>query len=95
MSKPTQKEIQAEIETLRKMKPTVRDITYFGDSNHDAIDAQIEVLSGEVDEDEIDDKVEDGEWAEHVYASARNAVDWMNGDSDDVPSEEWKELVIK
>jgi hypothetical protein len=98
MSEPTQKQINAEIKKLKKMKPTVRMKSMFGDNHHDSIDAQIEVLEDGgvlLDTDAIYDKEEEGEWKENVRGCALDALDWMNGDKDETPSSEWESLVIK
>lgn len=49
----TLKEIRAEITALKAAKPRVRERNIFGDSLHDAIDAQIVVLENGLTEDEI------------------------------------------
>ena len=94
MARKTNEEAEAEATLLAEMKPKVRKTTLFGDNNHDAIDAQIEVLRGEVDEDEFEDRVESGDWSENTRDCAQQAADWMDGTVDDAkPSDDWKELV--
>jgi hypothetical protein len=98
MSLPTEKQIKAEIKKLKKMKPSVRMTSMFGDNHHDAIDAQIEVLEDWgffFDYDAIYNKEEEGEWKENVRSAAIAALDWMNGDEPMAPSEDWESLVIK
>ena len=69
--------IDAEIAALKAITPRVRRRTLFGDDNHAAIDAQIEVLASEDPEDAADDfDLND----EHVFMAARDAVDWLNED---------------
>jgi hypothetical protein len=51
----TDKEIKAEIEKLKAIKPKVRRYTVFGDNHWAAIDAQIEVLANRIDQDGADD----------------------------------------
>lgn len=87
----SQAEIKAEIEKLKSMKPNVRRISGFGDNHHDAIDAQIRVLSGEVSCDEFDDEFEDTR--DNVRDSAQQALDWMDGSINEVPSDEWESLL--
>ena len=58
MKKPSAKQIEAEIETLRTMKPTVLMESRFGDNHHDAIDAQIDVLMNGMTEDNVYDACE-------------------------------------
>lgn len=91
----TPKEVKAEIAKLKKMKPTVRRTSMFGDNHHDAIEAQIEVLTDNLDTDAIWALQDDGDWTEGVREQAERARDWMDGDEPMAPSEEWKELVIK
>ena len=94
MRKPA--EIAAEIAKLEKMKPTVRQFSIFGDDHHAAIDAQIDALMERMDNDEIFDKEEDGEWSASVREQAEYAIQWMNGEKGQAaPSEEWKDLVIE
>ncbi len=40
----TQKEVDAEVEKLREMKPFVRQFTSFGDDNHARIEAEIQAI---------------------------------------------------
>lgn len=96
MARKTQTEIAAEVAALTEMGPKVRHFTIFGDDNHAAIQAQIDVLVGNVDEGEFEDKVEEGEWTEHERDNAQQAQDWMDGYSDGpAPSSDWAELVQK
>lgn len=90
--KPSKDEIIKEIEQLRQMKPNVRHKSAFGDDHHEAIDAQIEVLEGGLDADEIYDRFEYG--PRNVSDGAVEASEWMDGESEDVPSVGWKELLI-
>jgi hypothetical protein len=90
------RQIQAEIDKLRDMKPTVLRASFFGDNHHDAIDAQIEVLEDElIDDDDIYNNLDDGTWAQNVADAALEARAWRDDEEekDFVPSESWKELV--
>lgn len=92
MQKRTAEEILAEIERLEALKPGVRKITAFGDNNHEAIEAQIEVLRESLSGDDIDLAWGDagsGEYSEHLHFEAIAAADWMNGYSDEKPSDGW------
>ena len=92
----TPRQIQAEIDKLRDMKPTVLRASFFGDNHHDAIDAQIEVLEDiSIDEDDIYNKLDNEEWAQNVADAALDAHCWREDEEekDFVPSESWKELV--
>jgi hypothetical protein len=96
--KPTAAEIKTEIDTLKKMKPKVRQFSMFGDDHHAAIDAQIMVLQGDMDEDTICDRW-DGEELSNLRDSALEARQWLDGELDpdefdyDRPSGGWKELM--
>jgi hypothetical protein len=85
----TEEEIDAEVAALREMKPRVRRFSMFGDDHHKAIDLQIEVLEERMDEDQIDDLFEGDDENSH----AREAVQWMAGETENAPSVDWKELV--
>ena len=92
----TQKQIQAEINKLEDMKPTVLRTSFFGDNHHDAIDAQIEVLEDSlIDDDDIYNKLDNDEWAQNVANAALEARQWRDDEEekDFVPSTSWKELV--
>jgi hypothetical protein len=90
------------METLAKMKPKVLRRSSFGDDHHAAIDAQIEVIKEMHDEDRIfsmfdPNSVGNGESeiaAENILSAARDARNWMDGESEDgPPSKSWKELL--
>ena len=92
----TPRQIQAEIDKIQDMKPTVIRASFFGDNHHDAIDAQIEVLEDElIDDDDIYNNLDDGTWAQNVVDAALEARQWRDDEEekDFVPSESWKELV--
>lgn len=98
----TDDEIKSEIDTLKTMKPTVRRTNHFGDNHHDAIDAQIEVLSSRMSESKIwdkwdsvgDDDIDADEGREeNVRDSALEARRWLDDEEENAPSETWKELV--
>jgi hypothetical protein len=93
---PTEAEIIAEMKKLDKMKPKVRRRSMFGDDNHEAIDAQLHVLSNKLTEADIysnydtgDDN--NGEVSTHVLDSALDAYRWMQGE-EVAPSESWEGL---
>lgn len=86
-------EITAEIEALTTMKPTVLHHSKFGDDHHAAIDAQVQVLEDGLSEDDVYDEFPEGDFADNIRDSALDAARWAEGDSDDVPSEQWKDLV--
>lgn len=92
-------EIQEEIATLKKIRPTVRRQSMFGDDHHDAIDGQLDVLENLWDEDEVCDRCDNAaedepHSAENVRDSMLEAVHWLHEETDERPSEGWKELVV-
>lgn len=89
---PNAEEIKKEIETLKEMKPKVRQYSAFGDDHHESIDAQIDVLENLLDGDEIYDRYENG--PESVLDNAIQAREWLN-DHNEAPSVGWKDLLIK
>ena len=91
MKKPTEAQIKKEIETLRDYQSRVRPYTSFGDSNVDAIGAQIKVLEEEMDEDAIWDEWLDDE-DDRLRDVALETFQWINGEADR-PSKEWKPLL--
>ena len=93
----TANQIQAEADTLELMKPKVRKFSGFGDNHHNAIDAQIAVLRDDLSEDQIYDSYGDNtadEFEQNVLDEALFARQWMDGEEENAPSVEWKDLVI-
>lgn len=102
----TQADVDAEIAKLNELREKIsvtHPFTVFGDDNVAAIDAQIEVLTERMDEDEVCDRFpgeesdndEDDDAAiadPHVHNAARDALDWLTGDSDELPSAGWSSL---
>jgi hypothetical protein len=87
----TDEEISAEIEQLRALKPKVPKLSYFGDDNHAAIDAQITVLTERLDRDQVKARFpEDG--CDKLFM-ALIASDWWRGhlvgEDDTPPSQDW------
>jgi hypothetical protein len=94
MKKPTAAQIKKEADKLKEMKPKIKQFSFFGDDNHEQIEAQIRVLREALDEDEIEDL-----WSAddnyNVNEAARNAYDWMNGTNSDIKSlvDDWSSLI--
>jgi hypothetical protein len=87
----SQEVINKEIEALKEIKPRVREYNFFGDSNHEAIEAQIKVLEDLMSEDDIWDN-----WPENestIRDAALEAWAWLNNESkyDNLVSG-WEEL---
>ena len=93
MKNKTQEEINIEVKKLEEMKPNVRHFTIFGDDNHEAIDAQLDALKNDIEEDTTYDWQDDEEFSEHACEAARQAVQWRDGEESEPPSESWAPLV--
>lgn len=91
----TDEQINAEIEALKAVKPSVRKVSAFGDDNHEAIDAQIRVLTERMSLDDVYDAWGDedsDEFEQHLLDAALEARDWMTGAraaNEGSPSEGW------
>lgn len=94
MTKPTKKQLEAEIAALTAIKTskTFRRTTFFGESNLAGIDAQIDVLEGTLSGGKIDDSRDSGELKDYEADLAQDAVDWMDGTIKNPPSKGWKGL---
>ncbi len=105
-SPPTKAQIKAEIKKLKAMKPFIPVKSYFGDNNHDSLDAEAATLEEDLSKDQImerylpdedkdpdaDDDHENGRTFD-IESSAREARNWMDGERDsEPPSEGWKAL---
>lgn len=99
MKKPTDEQIKQEIEKLKELKTKVRSRTAFGESNTDAIQAQIDVLEkGWTNETIIWDHFPEIEEDAHARDAAMEALAWKNGKDNAVgeyesPSQSWRGLV--
>lgn len=92
----TPEEVQVEVGKLIALKPKVRNFTFFGDNNRNAIQAQIDVLKDGMDEGDIYDmgsEDADGEWTQHEVDSALEARRWLDEEEDEAPSVGWEPLV--
>lgn len=87
---PSYDEIQAEVAKLKEMRPNVRHYTAFGDNNHAAIWAQINVMEEDLDEDDVYSFYDDNE---HVLGAALAAWEWLCGTENDAPSIGWAPLI--
>lgn len=90
----TDPEILDEIEKLQRLKPHIRPHSVFGDSHHEAIDAEIDVLTNRLTLDELHQRYETA--AQNVLEHALFAHDWMTGTLDAEfldPSDDWTSLI--
>lgn len=93
----TDDEINAEIEALRKLKPTIGVRNLFGDNHHDAIEGQIEVLESRLTEEQVCDKHDHATedeifYPDNVFTAALQTALWMSGESEATPCSHWQGL---
>lgn len=100
--RPTAGRINAEIASLLRIKPSVRETSAFGDNHHDAIDAQIAVLEKRMTCHEVYDEYGDetDSFAQNVLDEALEAHAWMMGERGghkkyESPAGSWQELLVK
>lgn len=88
-------ELKLEVEKLRRMQPSVRKMSAFGDNHHDAIEMQIAVLLDDtLDIDGVNGGRDDGDIPDNVADAAISAMDWRDEETQELPSEEWKSLLV-
>lgn len=89
----SQEEIDAQSSALEVIKnsPSFRHNTFFGDSNDEAIEAQIEVLEEGLTYINVADRRDDY-WSDHAADSADSVLSWLSGDTDDTPASKWEGL---
>jgi hypothetical protein len=83
----TKKEINEEIEKLEALSLKVVPMTSFGDSNIKKLRAAIDALKDRMSEDQAYDLEANEEWEERERENAIEAIEWMNGESNDPVSE--------
>lgn len=92
----SKKEIQEQIDWLTSNKQNIRSHSGFGDDHHAAIEAQIDVLENDLDEDEIETKYgsDSDNYADNILTNANEARYWRDGNTEDNPSNNWRSLLI-
>lgn len=86
--KRSNKEIEAEIVALDECKKYVPKLNFFGENNHDAIDAGVTALAERMSVDDAYDASGGDEPTAEDNARIE-AAQWMAGDIDDAPSKGW------
>ncbi len=81
---PTQEQIDEMIVRLEEVHKVVIQYSIFGDDNLVSIEAMIEVLRNNLDDEDIYQREEDGDWSESNAGHARDARNWLDGQSDEV-----------
>ena len=79
----TQEQIKTEIEALKTVRPNVRSRSMFGDDNLGSIDAQIQVLEDDMDDDDIYKRYDRISSSEYILDAAVAARGWINDEEDD------------
>ena len=93
MKAQTKKAIDAEISKLKRMKPYVQQFSIFGDDNHEKIDAQIEVLREDLDQDDIDERR--GKKGTDPRRIAEGVMHWRDGTGEEEPPSEGCMILAK
>ncbi len=78
----TKEQITKEVEALKTVRPNVRPTSMFGDDNLGGIDAQIQVLENDWDNNEIYDRYDHASSSEYILEAAQAARQWMNDEED-------------
>lgn len=84
MARPTDEEVMLEIATLIELKPLIRRRNFFGEDNHEAVQAQIDALSENMDEDAAykrwgeDAFIDPFEYDEVILNHALDAIGWRD-----------------
>lgn len=97
----TPKQIKAEMDKLKTMKPKVLRRSMFGADHHAAIDAQVEVLTKTLHPDAVYEEFPNREttgveedYPSNVFEAALEAAEWLHEKEKQLaPSVGWKELV--
>lgn len=78
----TKEEVKKEIEALKAVRPKIVPRSIFGDDNLAMLDAQVNVLEDDMDDDDIYDRYDHADVSEHVLEGAIDARRWINGESE-------------
>lgn len=78
----TQEQITKEIGALKTVRPNVRPRSAFGDDNLAQLDAQIEVLENNWDDDDIYDNFDRCAIQEYILEAALAVRQWINDEED-------------
>jgi len=84
----SKEEIAEEITALKAIEDSIVPTSMFGDDNLEQHAAALDVLENDLDDNDIEEKYDMDEEYE-VYSAARGAREWMDGDTDDKPSEDF------
>lgn len=90
MTPKTDEQIKAEVATLEKMKPFIPAYDAFGGYNRAKVEAALQAMRDNMEDWEVDDMEDSGDWTSEEAAAARDAVWWMNGEESMSPSQSWE-----
>lgn len=100
MSNPTNQLIDEQITELKRLAPIIPPRTAWGDSNLEAIEAQIEVLEKRLTPAAVDDRrnfegeeESDSKWTVYAGDCAADVARWLRGEEGELPSDSWSHLV--
>jgi hypothetical protein len=97
--KRTKSEIKAQIDFLGKDKMRVTKYSAFGEDNHAAIDAQINVLTNSMTEDNVCVNYryigEDDFNGRYIFEAAIETALWLSGERNEDPHLDWSHLTKK
>lgn len=80
----TQEEKKQAIKKLRNEKESLPEYSFFGDPNHEAIEAQIQTIDENMDEEDIvelwGEEYNDDDEPNYITQNALQALSWLDGD---------------
>ena len=91
---PSKRDITREVQGLKDIQKskTFRHQTGLGDSNDEAIEAQIEALENGVCEDDISDWESSRRYSQYACDAAMYMVRWLEGKDKTTPTGYWDNL---
>lgn len=91
--KRSEQQRKEEVAKLGSLRVRIPPRTFFHDDNIKALRAEIEVIDGNLDENEIDSRHFDRDESD-AWDHARAARRWLDGDDEDgSPSEQWEKII--
>lgn len=86
--------IKAEIEALMALRDRIPPYSAFGDPNVAQLDAQVMVLRNRMSSNEIWERwAGDGQRDGHIRWGADQARNWLDGEDDQKPSDDWETML--
>jgi hypothetical protein len=90
--KKNREQVLAEIEKLEALLPKLPKKNYFGEDVHEQVEAQIQVLCEDLDDDDIYAEWEDEDDYDYNRSKIDSAIaarEWATGSTDISPSDDW------